>query len=154
MNEHPWLVKAATAFVEQRIKPEHDVLETGAGGSTLWFAKRAGSVLSYEHDIAWHKGVRENIEKAQIKNVTLRYEIEYPINGILGIKEKFDFILIDGRGRVQSTKTTIGYLKQGGYFILDNSERERYREALALLDSLGWKRWDFSEAWRTSIWKK
>ena len=38
----------------------------------------------------------------------------------------FDFILIDGRARVQCGLRAMKKIKPGGIFVLDNSERERY----------------------------
>lgn len=38
----------------------------------------------------------------------------------------FDFILVDGRARVECAYNSIPKLKKGGIFVLDNSERERY----------------------------
>jgi hypothetical protein len=47
--------------------------------------------------------------------------------------EYFDFVLIDGRARVNCGKNAIDKLKSGGIFILDNSERQRYRPLHELL---------------------
>ncbi len=42
--------------------------------------------------------------------------------------ESFDFILIDGRARVSCSFKAIPKLKSGGLFVLDNSERIRYKK--------------------------
>jgi len=39
----------------------------------------------------------------------------------------FDFVLIDGRARAKCGLNAIDKLKSGGIFVLDNSERPRYK---------------------------
>lgn len=47
--------------------------------------------------------------------------------------DSLDFILIDGRARVSCSKKAVSKLKSGGLFVLDNSERVRYREIHEML---------------------
>lgn len=47
--------------------------------------------------------------------------------------EYFDFILIDGRARECILPLAISKLKQGGFLILDNSDRKRYHKSTGLL---------------------
>jgi len=84
----------------------------------------------------------------------LQLNPDYPKTGICGFKEnEFDFISIDGRGRVKSITTVIPYLKNGGYLLLDDSGRKRYRRAIALLDK--WENKTFGDnAWQVTIWRK
>ncbi len=46
--ERPWIVPAAVGWLRRRIRSDWSVLELGSGRSTVWFARRAGSVLSFE----------------------------------------------------------------------------------------------------------
>ncbi len=46
-----------------------------------------------------------------------------------------DFILIDGRARVSCSKKSVTKLKRGGLFVLDNSERVRYKEIHEMLET-------------------
>jgi len=55
---------------------------------------------------------------------------EYPDN-------HFDFILVDGRARVECCLNGIPKLKSGGIFVLDNSDRDRYRPVFKVLKN--WK---------------
>jgi len=119
---------------------EMDILEVGAGGSTVWLAKRAKSVLSYEHDKHWHALVESKLREAGLKNCELIYDPNYPNVGIGEKSREFDMIIIDGRGRVLSMRTTYRLVKLGGYLILDDSQRSRYAEGKALLNSPTWKR--------------
>jgi hypothetical protein len=50
----------------------------------------------------------------------------------------FDFIIIDGRARVQCTVNSVNKLKPGGIFVLDNSERGHYKPVHELLKD--WKK--------------
>lgn len=49
--------------------------------------------------------------------------------------DSLDFILIDGRARVSCSKKSVSKLKSGGLFVLDNSERVRYREIHEMLET-------------------
>jgi predicted O-methyltransferase YrrM len=160
-----WLVPEATKFLSKIVRPEFRVLETGAGGSTIWFARRCASVVSYEHSAAWYGRVKVALDKEGLKNVDLRFRPEYGEKGIEVFPGKsFDLILVDGVGRCLIISRTIGLLKNGGYLVLDNSDRTKERQygpALSLLDSLGWDKKEFSifkpgraKLWRTAIWKK
>lgn len=50
------------------------------------------------------------------------------------LNDSLDFILIDGRARVSCSQKAVSKLKSGGLFVLDNSERVRYREIHKMLD--------------------
>lgn len=50
--------------------------------------------------------------------------------------EYFDLIIVDGRARVECSINCINKLKPGGVFILDNSERARYKPVHTILQ--GW----------------
>jgi len=47
----------------------------------------------------------------------------------------FDFIIVDGRARVECSFNAIKKLKRGGLFVLDNSERKRYMPIFNLLEN-------------------
>ncbi len=49
----------------------------------------------------------------------------------------FDFIMVDGRARVECCLLAIDKLKSGGIFVLDNSDRHRYTPVFKVLS--GWK---------------
>jgi len=55
---------------------------------------------------------------------------EYPDN-------HFDFIIVDGRARVECCLNAIPKLKSKGIFVLDNSDRARYKPVFKVLKS--WK---------------
>jgi len=63
----------------------------------------------------------------------------------------FDFVLIDGRARVECMMCAREKIKTNGIVILDNSERERYTQAYSLFT--GWDKVETSNGlWETTIW--
>ena len=71
----------------------------------------------------------------------------------------FDFISVDGRARMACIAHALGKIRSGGYLMLDNSEREHYRDATMHLLG-GYSRIDFFGIgpyapcpWQTSVWE-
>ncbi len=157
IEEKPWLVDGAIEFLSRLTleNPDMKILETGAGGSTLWFARRANHVTSFEHSKKWFNRVSQSLKAGEFGNVNLIFDPDYPKRGIPVLqKEIYDLILIDGRGRVRSILTVHPALKSGGYLILDNSDRQKYTAAIKFLTKCGWPRIDFSDKWKTTFWRK
>src|ERR1700710_1149341 len=57
-NPLPWVTYPAIEFLMGLDLSDARVLEFGAGQSTLWFAKCAQSVLSYDESPEWSAAVR------------------------------------------------------------------------------------------------
>lgn len=49
--------------------------------------------------------------------------------------DHFDFIMIDGRARIECALNAIPKLKKDGMFVLDNSDRERYKPIFKVLET-------------------
>lgn len=65
----------------------------------------------------------------------------------------FDFIAVDGRARLTCVLKSISKLKQGGFLLLDNSERKRYEAVFEALN--GWpKIYTTTGLTDTTIWMK
>lgn len=65
----------------------------------------------------------------------------------------FDFIMVDGRARVECCLNAIPKLKSNGIFVLDNSDRERYRPIFKVLEN--WKQVTTTTGlFDTTIWFK
>lgn len=71
-DERPWITFAAIRFLERILTREMRVYEYGSGGSTLFFAKRAGTVISVDHDPIWRERVHARIRSRGHDNVELR----------------------------------------------------------------------------------
>ena len=59
----PWWTFSAIAEVEAHLAahPGARVFEYGSGASTIWLARRAGAVISVEHDTGWYRHVSDHV---------------------------------------------------------------------------------------------
>ncbi len=72
-DESPWMVFAAIDRMQRHLRPGARVFEWGSGGSTLFFAKRAGEVVAVEHDEKWAAQVREACAGHDYRHVTVDF---------------------------------------------------------------------------------
>lgn len=142
IRENPWIPEEAIFWMDSYLNKERTVLEFGAGSSTLWFAKRVKHVVSYENKEQWFSAIVAEMARLKFSNVDLRLDVTYPAVGPKNINGQFDFVLIDGRGRVKCAQTSYELVKPGGWVGLDNSWRERYLKIHILFNRLGWRRRD------------
>lgn len=142
LRDRPWLPEGAIKFMGEILDKDSLVLEFGAGSSTIWFARHVKHVLSFENKELWYNLVSKGLKQQGLRNVSLRMDPLYPGLGIRNENGKFDFILIDGRGRVKCAQTSHGLLKPGSWIGLDNSWRGRYLKIHILFQKLGWERKD------------
>jgi len=148
----PWWtlagVEEADRFLRSRSSPR--VFEYGSGASTIWLARRAGSVTSIEHDSSWYGVVSKRLAAHGNATVKLIEADAEPIPGYLSEKEgwegrsfrqyassidaepgEFDLIIIDGRARAACLAHAVKKLAPDGMILFDNSARSRYRTAIA-----------------------
>lgn len=164
--ERPWTTQASIRIFENILRKDMIGFEYGSGRSTLFFAKRLSKLISVEHDENWYNTVMANLKNRSITNVQynaikpnydkpfndnsdaakslkgsgarLKVEFQDYFNFISRYPDQyFDFIIVDGRARVECTFYSISKLKPGGIFVLDNSDRQRYKPIFDLLDN--WK---------------
>lgn len=144
-----WTIKSVTK-VENFLASRHNpaVFEWGAGASTLWLAKRAGTVISVEHDDSWAMRVKEattNMNTVKVKHIppgiskggdsryssaksgNTGYSFENYVKAIDKTDEKFDLIVIDGRAREACFDLALANLKEDGIILFDNMDRKRYK---------------------------
>lgn len=143
----PWIEEGAIKMLEKAVTKKSNVLEIGSGSSTIWFARKAKHVISFEHNKLWYTLVRDELKRKELNNVDLRYEPRYPENGLSDVKGKFDVVLVDGptEGRNSPIEVGVKCIKPGGYFVLDDAHREElYGKGLKLLESQGWQKWNFN----------
>jgi predicted O-methyltransferase YrrM len=69
--ELPWMPYAVIDFLDRKLDRESVVLELGSGGSTLFLARRAGSVTSFEENEQWATDVADALRRAHLTNVRL-----------------------------------------------------------------------------------
>lgn len=157
----PWWTFAASDEVDRflRDRPGARVFEWGSGASTLWLAKRAGSVTSVEHDEAWadavHPWLPHNAELLVVPPEPLRGDAGVPsgkrgfagldfadyVAAIDGVPGRFDLIVVDGRAREACLARALPRLSPDGIVVFDNAARPRYRSALGAVDGGRAVRW-------------
>jgi hypothetical protein len=150
----PWMPYSTILKLNYIIKKDFNILETGSGGSSLFYLRRCNNLISVEHDKKWLKELEKNISLTSFKKrwtIVLR-----PLNGKSKNEsaylqflrqqqdESFDLISVDGRLRSESLKIVSHKVKKGGYLLLDNSDRNEYKEGIEFIDDLGWSKQDFN----------
>ncbi|MDQ0637035.1 hypothetical protein QF042_000600 [Pedobacter sp. W3I1] len=140
----PWVTYSFIDFIKERINKTQHVFEYGSGSSTIFYAERAGSVTSVEHDKGWFDKVKNTSPaNAEMIFCQLEKDGEYAKKATL-IDKKFDIIIVDGRDRVNCCKYSVAALSSNGVLVLDDSEREAYNPARVLLKAQGFKEISFS----------
>jgi methyltransferase family protein len=164
--ERPWIVPAALGWLARRIRSDWSVLELGSGRSTVWFARRAGRVISFEDIEYWHARTRKRLVELGLDNVELRLG---PVEGLPTEVEAlpeaaFDLVVVDFLEsptvtRIDVLKPAMTRVRPGRYLLLDDSDRPGYAEAYELL--AGWRERRFSgikdewpEACETAIFRR
>lgn len=140
----PWFNYETIELLKKIVTKDSEIMETGSGNSTIWFAKRVKRMVAYENLYRWYLGVQNEIEKEGLENVTHYYDPKY-VDKPLRDEGPFDIIILDGddypNARVKAMKRFVPkYLKQGGYLIVDDIHRENYRPGVEYLDTLGLKK--------------
>lgn len=170
----PWMTYNAIFFLNNILKGNEIVFETGCGGSTLFYLERVQSLLSIEHESSW-------LEKLKQDRRMLKYskKWKYSHNSLqMGkynnadnspylqrIRElpdnSFHLGSIDGRLRSQSLIISANKIMSGGHLLLDNSDRITYSEGMQYLDELGWFKetlngLGFDQKWKSysCVWRK
>lgn len=156
----PWITYPALDFLIDRVFPSMSVFEYGTGNSTLWWAKRVERLVSCEHDKEWYAAFKE---RATFNNTTYLYRrckggCKDYARAILGYRDAFDLIVIDGRDRVNCAKNSLSSLRADGVIIWDNSDRLEDQAGYDVLSNAGFKRLDFwgpgalsTRRWCTSL---
>ena len=181
-DEVPWITFRAIDWLATYLQPRMSVFEYGAGGSTLYLAKRVRQVVSVEHDEGFYQFVKDLTAKQGIRNCELMlhapractdatrafasYQQKYKglcfesyVKAIDAYPDaSFDLVLVDGRARLACVERALSKVKPGGAIMLDNSERAAYAEAghnlnhLARTDLAGVSPWNL-EVSQTTAWR-
>lgn len=140
----PWVTYSFIDFIAERIKKEHTVFEFGSGNSTLYYAKRALKVVSVEHDKAWFDKISASKPvNSEMIFCELQKGGDYSkMPASRGLQ--FDIIIVDGRDRVNCCYQSLAALTDSGVVVLDDSEREKYAEAISFFKKEGFKELSFS----------
>lgn len=120
----PWISYSATRRLAAFLDKDKTVLEFGSGMSTLWYAKRAGKVVSIESSKPWYDNVSRMLKRYDIRNVD--YYFAPTDDDYVRVPEEhgcFDLVMVDGKLRDRCTAASLDKLSPGGIFYLDNSDR-------------------------------
>ena len=135
----PFLPYAMIELLKERLQPDFVLLEFGSGFSTMFFMKRVAKVISIEHDPVWIERLSSRLDT----NVTVvsvsRETADTYCAFLAGNQERFDFILVDGRHRVECFRRSIPHLTERGVIVLDDSNRERYAEIFEMARQAGFR---------------
>lgn len=143
-NPIPWVTYSFIDFIQERIAKTHAIFEYGSGNSTHYYASKAETVVSVEHDEAWFNSVKgSNPKNAEIIFCALHINGDYSRMAAQTGK-KYDVIIVDGRDRVNCCKHSVDALADGGVLVLDDSERADYNEGRIFLKNKGYKELKFS----------
>lgn len=63
----PWLPFPAIRFLQSILRQDARVFEYGAGGSSLFFSRHVGELVSIEHDRTWYEQTRLAMQDAQLR---------------------------------------------------------------------------------------
>jgi hypothetical protein len=143
-NPIPWVTYSFIDFIKERLIRKHLVFEFGSGNSTYFYAQHAGKVVSVEHDRTWYSKLYKTIpENAELIFCELVRDGDY-CRTPARIKKFFDIIIVDGRDRVNCCIQAVNSLTENGVIVLDDSERDLYKEGISFLISNGFKQLSFS----------
>jgi hypothetical protein len=136
----PWISFGAIDFLNHYIRPDHSVFEYGGGGSTIYFARKARSVLTMESHPDWHRTLTAEIAARGLTNVECEL---HPISSLhladfqadtyfqRVCSQTWDIILIDcycgysdvryGETRRFALELSLHQVKPGGLIVIDDS---------------------------------
>ena len=146
----PWWTYAANEWLGPRLRPSDSVFEYGCGSSTLWLATRVASIVSVEHDEAWHAAISSRLPsngqvvfrpsgKEDGDDTSSPYS-----SAIKDYSPPYDIIIIDGMERNACARLAPAMLAEDGIVIFDNSHREAYVAGFSSFGDAGFLRIDFS----------
>ncbi|WP_019867360.1 O-methyltransferase [Methylovulum miyakonense] len=125
----PWYTYPAIEYLDNIDFSNKIVFEYGSGNSSCYWAKKARSVFSVEHNKDWYEKIKKDVAINQ-KIYFCENENEY-LDAINKIPEKFDVIIIDGIYREKCAQIVQEHLSDSGIVILDNADW--YKETSSFL---------------------
>ncbi len=145
----PWYSYSAISFLDRKfahpdlINNNFTAFEFGAGNSSIWWSKRVKKIVSVENDPDWVtiiNGIKS--DNMDIHYCELKYGGKY-CRYIANFNQLFDIIIVDGRDRNNCIKHCISHLSKAGIIVLDNSERDQYKEGIQHLSEKGFRSIEF-----------
>lgn len=143
-NPIPWFTYPAIDFLKDRLNKNMVVFEYGSGNSTLFFAERVKEIISVETDKIWYRQITQKLPS----NARVIYFDENALKTtyeevIKSANNKFDLIIVDGIYRNECIRNSLSNLSAKGIIILDDSERDEYKEGIDFLTQNNFNQLDF-----------
>ncbi|GAB6283366.1 MAG: hypothetical protein STSR0008_21310 [Ignavibacterium sp.] len=143
-NPIPWFTYSFIDFLKERIKPDMTAFEYGAGNSTLFFASRVQQIFSIETSKDWYERIKKNLpHNAELFYWDPQIDKNLYTEIINSTNRKYDIIVVDANDRNECMINSYKYLNENGVIILDDSEREEYKEGINFILKEGFKKLDF-----------
>lgn len=116
----PWITFPARDYLSQLDFSGASVLEYGGGLSSLWWARRAASVVTVESDAGWVERVKSGApgNLQIIGPVSLDEYARAP----LAEGRTFQVVVVDGKQRKECAEAALPHLDPAGLLVLDNSD--------------------------------
>lgn len=130
----PWYTYPVIEYLSQLDHSTSDVFEFGSGNSTLFWGRRARSVVSVENDRGWHQQVAARVDGLPVELRLVELLDDYPAT-IEAFDGPFDVIVVDGRRRYSCARRAVAKLRAGGLVVLDNADW--YPNTAAMLRDAG-----------------
>lgn len=151
----PWYTYPAIEYLSQLDHGDSHVFEFGSGNSTLFWGRRAKSVISVENDPDWSREIATRVGRAPIELRLVENLDDYAAT-IRKADGPFDLIVVDGRRRYSCAREALSRLRPGGLIVLDNADW--YPNTTAMLRAAGLIQVDMSGfgpinayTWTTSL---
>ena len=163
--ERPWIVPAAIGWLRRHIRSDWSILELGSGRSTVWFAHRAGQVVSFEDNEFWFGWTGDRLAEKGLEADVRLAPVERLPDAVAALSAaSFDLVVVDFLEspevtRIDALRPAREKVRPGGHLLLDDSDRPGYAEAYELLS--GWRERRFvgvkdewPEACETAIFRR
>lgn len=135
----PWMNYSIISFLEERLKKNHSLFEFGSGYSTKFYSKHVKQVTSIEHNKDWFNLVSKKLPTS-VKLIFIEDDVDGNYcRSILKTNAKYDVIIVDGKDRVNCIKQSVNSLSDNGVLLLDDSNREEYKDGFDFLFQKGFK---------------
>jgi hypothetical protein len=115
--EQPWMVPEGILALDRLLAPDMRVLEFGCGGSTLFYARRCQSVLSFETKADWAQKVRQTIAARGIANAEVRIAASVADCTVQG---PYDLVFVDCDDMPRLRLTELARSWATRFVVLDN----------------------------------
>ncbi len=142
----PWYTYPAIEYLSQFDYSDKYIFEYGCGYSSPFWAHRAKKVISIEDNEQWYHKWQDEFKFDNLIINLIQEGADY-YSSIAKENAFFDVIVIDGKCRAECAKQAVKYLRNGGFIILDDSDRvntsEEYVSAIKMLKNAGLLQIDF-----------